>query len=186
MITHYSSALYSLKFIRVIALGISLLACSANCLIAAEVKVELNDEWTFTKGEEYPGADGSLEPGAAEKTLVLSYNFTGGGQYVAAAKALEPSGDLTGVEVTAAGSGGNLGVTLIDDTDQTFIYRLGSVDTAGKTYVLPLSKPSNSYGGANDKTLHFPIKAIRLIVEKSAKLPQGKITFSQVVLTNDK
>jgi len=162
-----------------------ILACSfcslAGNLTAGEVQVELYEGWNFSKGEEYPGAVGSLEPGSAEKTMVLSYDFNGGGQYVAAAKNLDPAGELSGVEVTASGPGGNLGVALIDNTDQTFIYRLGTVDDVAKTFDLTLDKPSTSYGGPDDKTLHFPLKAIRLLVEKSPAQPEGKITVTALV-----
>jgi len=167
------------KTVLVLTLGL----CNLTSLVvAAEIPVELNVDWNFVQGAEYPGAEGSVEPGTAENTMVLSYDFSGGGQYVAAAKSVEPEGELTGLELTASGPGGNLGVALVDNTDQTFIYRLGMLEDAEKTFDPALGKPSASYGGANDKTLHFPIKAIRLIVEKSPALPEGKITVSKIIL----
>jgi len=166
------------KTALILSLSLGGLTCP---LLAADVPVELNIDWNFAKGEEYPGAEGSVEPGADGKTMVINYNFSGGGQYVATGKTVDPAGELSGVEVTASGPGGNLGVTLIDDTDQTFIYRLGQLDDTEKTFDPALEKPSTSYGGANDKTLHFPIKAIRLVVEKNPAFPEGKITVSNIV-----
>jgi len=151
-------------------------------LMARDTPVELNNDWTFSKGEEYPGGVGSLEVGKADKTLAIAYDFNGGGQYVAAGTSIDASGELDGVEVTTAGPGGNLGVVLIDDTDQTFIYRLGQLEDGDKTFDLPLDKQSSSYGGADDKTLHFPIKGIRLIVEKNPSQVEGTVTVSKSVL----
>jgi len=168
---------------------LSFTKCAAICLfcltvssIASEIPVELSDAWEFSSGEEYPGGTGSLESGPTENTLAIAYDFSAGGQYVAAGTSIDASEELVGIEVTAVGPGANLGIVMIDDTDQSFIYRLGPLVGAEKTFSLPLDTPSSSYGGADDKTLHFPIKGIRLIVEKDPSQLEGSVTISKIVL----
>jgi len=168
---------------------LSFTKCAAICLfcltvssIASEIPVELSDAWEFSSGEEYPGGTGSLESGPTENTLAIAYDFSAGGQYVAAGTSIDASEELVGIEVTATGPGGNLGVVLTDNTDQHFIFRLGQLEDSEKTFDLPLDKPSDSYGGADDKTLHFPIKGIRLIIEKNPSQLEGTVTVSKIVL----
>lgn len=158
------------------------LCCLSFSSMARDIPVELGDEWVFSNGEEYPGGKGSLEAGNADNTLAIAYDFKGGGQYVAAGTFIDASGELDGAEVTATGPGGNLGVVLTDNTDQHFIFRLGQLEDSEKTFDLPLDKPSSSYGGADDKTLHFPIKGIRLIIEKNPSQLEGTVTVSKIVL----
>ena len=149
-------------------------------LCAADVDVSLTEGWMFTNGAEYPGAEGKLEMG--DKSLLLGSNFTNGGQYVAAYRSLNVPNEVKGVTLNASGSGGRFGVALTDATDQTFIYRIGLVGENVQTFPLSLDKPNDVYGGAKDRTLHFPLKAIRLMVEKDAANPVGKMTISKIVL----
>jgi hypothetical protein len=64
-------------------LTLALLACA---LAAAETAIDPCADaatWTFSPGEEFPGAKGSLAAAGATGGLVLNWDFSGGGAYVA-------------------------------------------------------------------------------------------------------
>jgi hypothetical protein len=115
------------------------------------------------------------------KMLQLNYDFTKGGQYINVFSALPPAGDLSGLKIDVKGYGGEFTVTLVDATDQVLIYRCGMVGDNMQSFDVPLATPSDGYGGAKDKKPHYPLKEIRLTVEKGAQL-QGKLTFRSVTM----
>ena len=89
--------------------------------------VEGEHDWRFSRGEEFPGAKGSLtvvkdEPAPGKSCLKLAGDFTGGGAYVAAIKDLR---DLDVKDVAAfrlrvkSDNAASLGIQLVDGTGQT-------------------------------------------------------------------
>ncbi len=151
-------------------------------LCADDVKVDLSSNWKMNKGEEYPGAQGSFTCDPDTKNLRLNYDFTKGGQYVNVYSILPTvTGDLTGMKIEAKGLGGNFTVALVDATGQVLIYRFGTVGDSTQDFDVPLTGPSDGYGGANDKKPHYPLKEIRLTVEKGDQL-KGELTFRSITL----
>lgn len=157
-----------------------LFACFAPPVMAEEVAINLDESWTFTNGAEYPGAEGSSSYDAAAKALVISYSFEKGGAYVASWHKLEDINDVIGLQVEAQGPGGFLGVSIVDSTGQNFIYRLKMLTDQKEVLSVLLSKPSTSYGGANDKVVSFPLKSIRIMVEKNPTVISGKIMITKL------
>lgn len=161
-------------------------AAAAAPMLQAEVNVGLTSGWQFTNGSEYPpGANGKFDADATAKSLALTYDFSKGGQYVAVSHALDPVDSVSGVKITVSGPGGGLTVALTDATGQTLLYRLGAIDATTRTLELKLAQPSDSYGGANDRALHLPLKGIRLTMEKNHSL-SGTLNFTGVVLETAK
>lgn len=154
---------------------------SAFTVRADDISVSLSDGWQFTNGPEYPGADGKFTYNDTAKALELSYDFSKGGQYVAVSRTLSSTESLSGVKIVVSGPGGGLTVALIDSGGQTLLYRLGTIDTAPRTIELKLASPSDAYGGADDKVVHYPLKGMRLTVEKGSTTA-GKLSFTAVTL----
>lgn len=172
-----------------VAIGATLFmaaAAAAEPMLQAYVNVGLTRGWEFIKGSEYPGANGNFDADATTKSLTLTYDFSKGGQYVAVSRDLDPVDGVSGVKINASGPGGGLTVALRDATGQTLLYRLGTIDATTRALELKLTQPSDSYGGANDKTLHLPLTAIRLTVEKNRSALTGTLTFTGVTLETAK
>ena len=87
---------------------------------------------------------------------------------------------MTTLVLTAKGPGGGLTVALTDASGQSLLYRQGAVGGSDQVFTINLSSPSTSWGGANDKTVHQPVKYIRIIVEKNPATPKGTIEISKI------
>ena len=174
--------------IQVIALAIGTTlfmaaAAVAEPLLQTEINVGLTSGWQFTNGPEYsPGAAGNFGVDASAKSLTLTYNFSKGGQYVAVSRALGAIDRVSGVKINVSGPGGGLTVAVNDATGQTLLYRLGAIDATARTVELKLAQPSDSYGGANDRILHLPLKGIRLLTEKTPGFLSGTLNFAGITL----
>ena len=127
-------------------------------------------DWRFSRGEEFPGAKGSLtvvkdQPAAGQSCLKLAGDFTGGGAYVAAIKEM---GDLEAKDLTAVrlrvktDDAATVGVQLVDGSGQTHQRKGIKINPDGKWHDLVL-KPAQvaggeHWGGANDGKWHGPAK----------------------------
>ena len=139
-----------------------------RALVPLDEIIEGSHEWGFSRGEEFPGAKGSLavvkdEPAAGQSCLKLAGDFTGGGGYVAMIKTLN---DLDAKDVAAirlrmkTGNAASFGVQLVDATGQTHQRRDVPITPDGQWHDVVL-KPAEiaggeHWGGANDGRWHGP------------------------------
>jgi hypothetical protein len=170
---HFTLSTRFLAALTVASLGLSSLA------IAKDAPLATSGDWKLNLGMEYAGATGTVTPGSKTDPLKLAYDFSKGGQYVSADMTLDTPIAMSTLLLTAKGPGGGLTVALTDASGQSLLYRQGAVGASDQVFTINLSNPSTSWGGANDKTVHQPVKSIRIIVEKSAS-PTGTIEISKI------
>ena len=148
--------------------------------------------WQFSNGPEFPGAKGSFErsPEAAHGGAFggkLAFDFTGGGNYVAAILTLKGAPDVKEVRVWLKNPAGHR---------ITFRYTDSTGQTLQKTTALPPSSRwtevgfecwewSGHWGGANDGVVHGPPSQIALLVENSGP-KQGALLIDDVRLVEGK
>jgi hypothetical protein len=132
--------------------------------------------WQFSNGPEFPGAKGSFERSkrAAHAGTFggkLTFDFTGGGNYVAAILALKDAPDIKGVRLWLKNPSGN---------HITFRYTDSTGQTLQKTTALPPCGDwaeiefecwewSGHWGGANDGIVHGPPAQIAFCIENSGR-----------------
>lgn len=136
--------------------------------------------WVFSNGPEFPGATGSLAsgPGFMGKGAALSYDFSGGGNYVAMTRTLTTPLTVTAIGYAALVANVRTTLRVVDMTGQTLQYNVNrplqaGVPTAWYQEVVDLTSPSSFFGGSNDGTLHQPIKAVTLLADDS--LQSGRV-----------
>lgn len=150
------------------------------------------ERWTFSNGGEFPGAKGSFErlEEAAHADKFggrLNFNFTGGGNYVAAILKLTNAPDIKGVRLWLKNPSGN---------QITFRYSDQSGQTLQKIAVLPpygewaevefeCWEWSGHWGGANDGIVHGPPKQIAILVKNTAR-KEGKLFIDDIRLVEGK
>ncbi len=127
--------------------------------------------WVFYDGAEFPGAKGSLasSPGHEGKGARLSYDLSGGGQYVAASLSLDTPVAAKALAVWIK-SPPAIRVTLrvVDDTGQTLqlpaqrpLYAWDSA--AWYRVVVPVTESSQHWGGADDGVLHGSVHSMSVL-----------------------
>lgn len=139
--------------------------------------------WNFIEGSEFPGAKGSFQVVNQNGKEVgkLIYDFTGGGEYVAANANVtipETAKELS-VKVKGAESLRVL-VRLVDSTEQTHQFNI-VYSQAGEYQTVRIDLKGNSqqsWSGANDRKIHLPVKQLWLGVDK-VKTP-GSVEFSHL------
>lgn len=142
-----------------------------------EASLEL---WSFSNGPEFPGAAGTLGLGPDE-TLALSFDFTGGGAYVAAYRALDPPVSVSGFAFRVLKPNEALiGVRFTDSTGQTFQKTLSYDYDGWLTVEGDMAGWSVYWGGANDGVLHQPVRSMGVLVDQ-----QGIVERTGVVLFDD-
>jgi GH35 family endo-1,4-beta-xylanase len=148
--------------------------------------------WSFWNGAEFPGAKGSFERSkdAAHAGAFggkLNFDFTGGGNYVAAHLKLNDAPDIKGVKLWLRNPSGNR---------ITFRYTDTSGQTLQKTMALPpygewvevefeCWEWSGHWGGANDGSVHGPPTQIGFLVENSGR-KEGALLIDDVRLVEGK
>ena len=147
----------------------------------ADVAMKFDSQWNFNLHTEFPGATGSMELGPDGSSLKIKFSFANGGSCVSAGHSVDISSPLSTIEIKATGLGG-LGLTVIDSTDQTFVYQFGVPGQTEKPFDVNFTSFSQCYGGAGDKVVHFPLKALNVLVSKSTDYPSGEIDVTSIVL----
>ncbi|MFA5206961.1 MAG: hypothetical protein WC708_21375, partial [Lentisphaeria bacterium] len=149
----------------------------------------LSGKWQFLNGGEFPGARGGLQAGPAGIELV--YDFTQGGQYVAASRNLAVSGRpaafafrLTPAQDCA------VFCRVIDANGRTFQRAAAPLNGGAETVLeLPLAGPwSGNWGGqANCPELTLPVRTVCLGIEKggAGQALRGTVTIRDVTATGD-
>ncbi len=193
-----------------IAALVSALLIAPLAASAADVPLIDVDEpmfgWSFGRGEEFPGAKGSLD--AAEDVeaqrrpaLRLAADFTGGGAYVQMGCRIDPV-DVDTVSLWVKGPKGADGFTLrlIDGTGQCHQLPLKIApsgewqrvvfpvlryfDSVGTSDALDFVGRYEKWGGANDSKWHQPMKGFYIITGRHVlgELKKGEFLFSGVTL----
>jgi hypothetical protein len=148
--------------------------------------------WQFSNGAEFPGAKGSFERSkdAAHAGALggkLAFDFSGGGNYVAAIRKLNGAPDIKGVRLWLKNPSGNR---------ITFRYTDSTGQTLQKTTALPPSDGwteiefecwewSGHWGGANDGIVHGPPAQIAFCIENSGH-KTGALLIDDVRLVEGK
>jgi len=170
-----------------------LLALPLGAAVAAPPLVlddgtRLSSKWQFLSGGEFPGAQGSLQ--AAPASLVLAYDFTKGGKYVAAARDLALAGRPVAFSVKVEPAQDcAVFFQIVDANGRTFlgpdVPLKGQVATS---LALPLDTPwRNGWGGkAGCTALTLPVKAVHLGVANDAALPaRGTLAIRELAATGE-
>jgi hypothetical protein len=156
---------------------------------------------SFYNGAEFPGATGSLQQipgGNGDTTQILNYDFSGGGNYVAATmQLLTPATANMARLMIKAPAGVEMSLRFIDQTNQTFsipiLKPLSTLNDSGWVqHAVTLTAKSRFWGGANDGIIHQPIGSIALIVNNStndysvtAIKKSGSVMIKQIKLYNE-
>ena len=170
--------------------------------LAAEPEAELENfeagllpsRWTFSNGPEFPGARGSLErtSTAAHQGKFggeLKFDFTGGGNYVAAILRMPETG------AAATGDWTGLQLWLNRPEGHDFVFRYG--DSSGQTFqkqvecpagrwvrvTIPFSGWTGHWGGANDGKVRGKPAMISLLIDHGLQTT-GALLFDDLRLVN--
>jgi hypothetical protein len=136
------------------------------------------EDWRFTRGEEFKGAQGSLTV-TPDKALKLAGDFTGGGAYVGMVRELRELDvqDVAAIKMQVKSeTASSIGVQMVDATGQTHQRSVPiKADNAWHELVLDPVKIAGGehWGGANDSTWHGPPRQIALNVSTRSD-PTGK------------
>jgi hypothetical protein len=155
-----------------------------------ETDLELFEEgtvWNFTSGDEFPGAKGGFKLGQEEDKPVgiLSYDFTGGGNYVGASTAVGLAETVSELRFKVqAKEAVTILVRLTDQSGQVHQWYLPYTQ-AGEWAILrvPLSKPAaGHWGGKDDSVIHYPIGTLLLGVDiGNMTNKQGQVLFTNAI-----
>lgn len=131
-------------------------------------------KWSFSVGGEFPGATGSLTAGMGG--LVMAYDFTKGGNYVAAIRALPASTGPLELGVTLqAPSACGYHLRVVDATGRTFqsvgMMLQGGVETVAT--ITPGMKWAGSWNAKEAKTPQLPWQNFSIGIEHQV----GTLTF---------
>lgn len=178
------------------------LAASAFQVCGAEVLIEdfpapESKNWIFGNGSEFPGAQGSFEVSQADKPNnlkadycgKLSFDFSGGGAYVAAQTRIDPLllEEAKGEPFSALQlnlfrpEGTRFKIRLTDNSGQTFQKEIRSAPDEWSQISTTLDLWEVSWGGKNDGVFHGNPTAIALLVDK-LELTRGAVLFDDVTL----
>lgn len=127
--------------------------------------------WTFSNGPEFPGATGSLTRGAGHtgQCAHLAYDLSKGGHYVGALRTLPSPVNAKAIAFWAKSPAGiHVVLRVGDQTGQTLQFSLMRPPTAmdaSQWYhqVIPLESATGWWGGANDGTLHPPVRNLSIL-----------------------
>ncbi|HHQ48266.1 MAG TPA: hypothetical protein ENK19_05215 [Acidobacteria bacterium] len=148
--------------------------------------------WSFSNGPEFPGARGELErvPGAGldgSTAARLGFDFTEGGQYVAAVRTLEDVAPSEGISFRLRGAvaGTRLFVRLVDESQQTFQTYLPMQSEDPQvwvTYRVLAGGSGEWWGGAGDGVFHGHATALAIVVDAGYRVhTTGAVLLDDVV-----
>lgn len=182
---------------RSLFLSAALAASSACFASPAEASTQLVDDfeapdapvpWKFSNGAEFPGATGSIAVHAGQlgKALTIAYDFSKGGIYVAADRALATPAKATLLRFYArVPADAALSVRIRDATGQWLVYDvqrpLAPLDeNAQFRTTVELGHSDTHWSGANDGTVHGAIDSISFTIEASGAQKQGSVLIDQI------
>ena len=143
--------------------------------------------WQFSNGAEFPGATGTL---ARSKEAAhsgghggrLAFDFSGGGNYVAAVLPLADAPPIRAVRVRVRKpQGTGLTFRYTDPTGQTLQKPFDAPAGTWTDVLIRVSGWTGHWGGANDGRIHGPPRMIALLAENSGPA-QGAVCFDDVRL----
>ena len=148
------------------------------------------DEWTYSNGQEFPGAEGNLWHDEGRKAAVLEGTFEKGGAYVAMVKGLSEQLNLKDVTIKLTTSDvKSIVFRITDSTNQTFQQRIDLGDASKGVSVTVKSftggNGAGSWGGANDGKWHAPAKGVSIVLDKGhlndpVNSPKGKLLIESI------
>jgi hypothetical protein len=166
--------------------GALLLAGGLAYAQSAKTDLALFDgpEWNVNLGTEFPGAAGTFTVVDQDSSKMgkLTYDFSGGGLYVSGVASISTIPDGTSeIHFSVKSSEKQkIVVRLIDATNQCLQYELPYTD-AGDWQPVRIdlkAKPTMSFSGANDGTVHAPVQRLWLGVDKSSDASlKGEVDF---------
>ncbi|MCK6489089.1 MAG: hypothetical protein L6R48_12285 [Planctomycetes bacterium] len=170
----------------------ALLACLAP-LTAAEVVVDAGYDagsWQFHDGGEFPGAKGGLRaPAGAEPGVALRWDFTGGGQYVAATGTAPLPPAVTAVTVElACDQPCSVNLRIGDAGGRTFQgAAIELAPGAPRTITLPMAGPWASAWGGNDgqRNPTAPASVAVLVGRKDGLPANGTLAIRRLTVSSD-
>lgn len=174
-------------------------AAIAVCLLAAplsaqpapaptEIKLTEDDRsWRLSRGDEFPGAKGRVEPkpDGDKWVAALHYDLTEGGRYVAAFAHVRIEDGVRELRLKVRSDAQRqLTLRLIDATGQA--HQVGAAySDAGKWQELRVSlagfKAPLHWGGAKDGRLHFPLKTIWVCAGHPSRDQQGMVEIGDLI-----
>ncbi|MBW7866387.1 MAG: beta-galactosidase [Candidatus Hydrogenedentes bacterium] len=167
------------------ALTLLLILCAHVCRGAVfSDAAALEGTWRFSDGAEFPGAKGALhagEDGAAR----LSYDFSGGGNYVAAYFDLTEPAALASVRFRVRKpESARLTFRATDATDQTFQKPMVFFRQDWTTLDVGLGGWTGHWGGPNDGVMRPPVKCVGILVEnQDLEKDSGEILLADLAGT---
>lgn len=141
--------------------------------------------WQFSNGAEFPGASGALrfDENQGDPHLRLSYDFTGGGVYVAATRELTSPVDVNFLRAKMMFPGvAQLAVRVRDTSGQWLQFSVSrALAPAGvnewQRVAIALHSPTAFWDGAADGVIHQPITTLSFVVDSEGI---GEVRLDQV------
>jgi hypothetical protein len=146
------------------------------------------EPWKFSSGSEYPGAVGSMSlvPGSSGKGLQLAYDFSRGGVYVAAYRALSQPTPAVALRLRARmPADATLSIRVRDGSGQWLVYRVKRPiaplsSSAWYRAVVELGRSDSHWGGANDGVVHGSIGDLWLTVGALGDQRRGTVLVDEI------
>lgn len=150
--------------------------------------LEASQRWQFLPGTEFPpGGKGSFTTARenGKPVGILAYDMTDGGNYVGAITNLAIPQGYSELRFRAASDmPASIGIRMVDASGQTHQTYLSYSEAGGsQLFRIDLTRRAPlKYGGANDGTLHYPIKQFVVLIQRKGLREPGTIRFSDFVL----
>lgn len=157
-------------------MGVAGVLCWVNAVVAGSF-VQDNPP-NFWHGAEFPGATGAVRV-VANDTVLLDFDFTGGGNYVEASFPLTTPLAVKNMRFTATKPEGYyFTVRVSDSAGQTFQKTIHAVQAGTADYGFDMENWTGSWGGAEDGVVVQPLKRIAILLENSKQpVKQGQIVL---------
>ena len=146
----------------------TLLIWAVSAVVAAmEVPLPFSSgfrQWRFLEGREFPGARGSIE--LENDSLRLNADFSGGGNYVGAARPIQADVSQVSFEVKTGARAIHL--RFVDETKQTFQIgrRLSGNPEQWQQVSVPVAASKTFWGGARNGQWNAPLRELAIVVQK--------------------
>ena len=147
--------------------------------------------WAFSNGPEFPGAKGAFarsEDAAGEGQYGgrLDFDFTDGGNYVAAVLRLDDAPQVAAVRVRVRKPRNHrLTFRYTDPTGQTLQRGFRAPDDRWADVFIPMDGWTGHWGGKNDGVPHGPPKLIAFLIENTGRV-RGRLLIDDVRLVPGK